>query len=234
MPEREPLDVIEAIHSTPARRYLKPDPIPDEVLWEILDAAIRGPTGGNNQEWGWVVVRDPETKQQIAQWYRAVIESLYGHQRARPEELADGKRIQWRGTVEESDVGIDRRNQSAVLHLAEHIGEAPVHVLPVIENAASYPDTQGQGALMGSFIYGAIQNLTLAARAHGVGSILTLGRMVSDLFPINELLGLPEDAAVMAVIPLGYPDRGRWAEPKRRAVEQVTHWDRWGEQRTRD
>ena len=48
----------EAIHSTPARRYLKTDPIPDDVLWTILDAAIRGPSGGNSQGWGWVVVTD--------------------------------------------------------------------------------------------------------------------------------------------------------------------------------
>ena len=49
MPDPDQLTVLEAIHSTPARRYLKPDPIPDEVLWEILDAAIRGPSGGNQQ-----------------------------------------------------------------------------------------------------------------------------------------------------------------------------------------
>ena len=52
MPDREPLDVLEAIHSTPSRRYLKPDPIPEDVLWTLLDAAIRGPTGGNRQDWG--------------------------------------------------------------------------------------------------------------------------------------------------------------------------------------
>ena len=56
MPDREPLDVLDAIHSTRAMRYLKPDPIPDDLLWAILDAAIRGPTGGNTQGWGWVVV----------------------------------------------------------------------------------------------------------------------------------------------------------------------------------
>ena len=60
MADHEPLDVLEAIHSTPARRYLKSGPIPDDVLWTILDAAIRGPSGGNSQGWGWVIVTDAE------------------------------------------------------------------------------------------------------------------------------------------------------------------------------
>ena len=38
MVDHEPLDVLEAIHSTPARRYLKPDPIPEDVLWTILNS----------------------------------------------------------------------------------------------------------------------------------------------------------------------------------------------------
>ena len=54
--------LIEALHSTPSRRFLSPEPIPDEVIWAILDAAVRGPTGGNRQAWGWVVVTDPAIK----------------------------------------------------------------------------------------------------------------------------------------------------------------------------
>ncbi len=45
-----------------AMRYLKPDPIPDELIRAVLDAAIRGPSGGNAQGWGWIVVTDPELK----------------------------------------------------------------------------------------------------------------------------------------------------------------------------
>ena len=56
------MDVREALYTTRAMRRVKPDPIPDDVLWAILDAAIRGPTGGNRQSWGWLVVRDSEVK----------------------------------------------------------------------------------------------------------------------------------------------------------------------------
>jgi nitroreductase len=50
---------------------------------------------------------------------------------------------------------------------------------------------------------------------------------------VRELLGLPDDALTMGLIPLGYPNRGRWAEPKRKPVEEVVHWDAWGAIRPR-
>ena len=81
VPDAEPLPVLEALHSTPARRYLSPEPVPDEVIWAILDAAVRGPSGGNQQGWGWVVVTDPATKAQIAAWYLEGWDAAYGRRR---------------------------------------------------------------------------------------------------------------------------------------------------------
>ena len=98
-------------------------------------------------------------------------------------------------------------------------------VLPVLRNAR-------ESRLVGASIYGAVQNLMLAARAHGIGATLT-SLYAAHEDEVRALLGLPGDARTMALIPLGYPARGRWAEPKRRPVEDVTHWGRWGEQRPR-
>ena len=69
-PSDQPLLLQDALHSTPSRRFLADTAIPDHVLWDILDSAVRGPTGGNRQAWGWLVVRDPEVKRPIAEWYR--------------------------------------------------------------------------------------------------------------------------------------------------------------------
>ena len=70
------------------------------------------------------------------------------------------------------------------------------------------------------------QKLLVRAHRHdGVG--------VDAADELRELLGLPPDALTMALIPMGYPARGRWAEPKRRPVEEVVHWNRWGETRGR-
>ena len=212
MAERESLDVLEAIHSTPARRFLKLDPIPDELLWEILDAAIRGPSGGNQQGWGWMVITDPEVKQQIQSWYLEGWNRAYGDRREAIMADPDGG-------------GLGQRNFLSAEHLANHLAEAPVWVMPVLRNAGTNPRA-------GSSIYGAVQNLMLAARAHGIGATLTTLYSARE-DEVRELLGLPDEMTTMGLIPLGYPARGRWAQPKRQAVDEVTHWGRWGEQRER-
>jgi nitroreductase len=212
MADHEPLDVLEAIHSTPARRYLKPDPIPEDVLWTILDAAIRGPSGGNSQGWGWVVVTDPAVKAQIQGWYLEGWNNAYGNRKE--EILADP-----------DGAGLGRRNFLSAEHLANHLHEAPVWVMPVQRNAR-------ESRMGGSSVYGAVQNLMLAARAHGIGAPLT-SLYAGHEDEVRELLGLPDDAKTMGLIPLGYPAQGRWAQPKRRPVDEVTHWGTWGEQRAR-
>ena len=80
---------------------------------------------------------------------------------------------------------------------------------------------------LGSSIYGAVQQLILAARAYGIGTTLTT-LYAGHKDDVRDLLGLPGDALTMGLLPLGYPVRGRWAEPKRRPVPEVAHWGRWG------
>jgi nitroreductase len=204
------LGALEALHSTPARRYLAPDPIPEDVLLAILDAAIRGPSGGNSQGWGWVVVTDAEIKKRVAVWYRENWEAAYGRRREEILSAPDGA------------PGLSRRGFLGAEHLAHHIEEAPVWVFAVLRGAA-----EASSPRIGSSIYGAVQQLCLAARAYGIGTSLTTlyGGHEDEL---RALLGLPDDALTMALIPMGYPAKGRWAQPKRRPVEEVVHWNRWG------
>jgi nitroreductase len=211
----QPLTALEALHSTPSRRYLSPEPIPDDVLWDILDTAIRGPSGGNAQHWGWVVVTDQEVKDRVAAWYRDNWQAAYGSRR---EEILN---------AEVSPGGLTPRGFLGAEHLAHHIQDAPVWVFPVLRGAADATSPR-----VGSSIYGAVQQLCLAARAHGIGTSLTTlyGGHEEEL---RELLGLPPDALTMALIPMGYPAKGRWAQPRRRPVDEVVHWDRWGAKRSR-
>lgn len=208
--EPEPITVLDALHSTPARRYLKPDPIPDQVVRALLDAAIRGPSGGNTQAWAWIVVTDPEVKRPIAEWYRTGWERAYGRRREAILASEDG-------------LGLGRRNFLSAEHLANHLEEAPVWIIPVLLGAAG-----SQNPRAGSSIYGAVQQLMLAARAYGIGATLT-SLYAGHEDDVKRLLGLPDDALTMALIPLGYPARGRWAEPKRRPVEEVAHLNLWGD-----
>jgi nitroreductase len=205
MPSAEPqaLPVLEALHTTPARRYLSGEPIGDEIVRALLDAAIRGPNGGNMQRWAWIVVRDPEIKSRIAAFYREGWDTMYGVHRevmlASPESA----------------------NFRAGDHLAAHLEEAPVWIFPVLLGAAKSANPR-----LGASIYGAVQQLMLAARAYGIGTTLTT-LYTGHEEETRELLGLPEDALTMALIPLGYPSRGRWAEPKRRPLDEVVFTDRY-------
>jgi nitroreductase len=212
----EPIAAMEAIHSTPARRYLSSEPIPDDVLWAILDAAIRGPSGGNQQGWGWMVITDKAVMAPIAAWYRANWQRAYGDRRDAILEAAAA-----------GEGSLSRPAYLGAEHLANHLEEAPVWVIPVLRNAADSTSPR-----TGSSIYGAVQNLCLAARAHGIGTSLTTlyGGHEPEL---RELLGVPSDALSMALIPMGYPSRGRWAQPVRLPVDEVTHWNRWDAKRSR-
>ena len=202
---RPTMDVIEAIWTARSMRRLKPDPIPDDVLRDIFDAAIRAPSGSNQQTWSFIVVRDPALKQQLQVWYNAVAQRYFesGPQQAPGDDGASAM----------------RRVRSSAAHLAEHLHEAPVLVLACIRGERSFT--------LGSSIYPAVQNLMVAARAFGIGSTLTTFHLHYES-EVKELLGIPEDVHTAAMIPLGYPT-GRWGPARRAPVEEVVFLDRFGE-----
>ena len=205
------MDVLEAIYTTRAMRRVKPDPIPDDVLRAIMDAAIRAPSGGNQQTWSFVLVRDPEKKRRLQELYKPLIEALF--QPGGP----------YAGLMDVEDEAQRKQNQrlaDSARYLGDHMAEAPVIVVPCIRG-------RGRDISMGASIYPAVQNLMVAARAFGVGSALTtIHRQKED--EVRALLGAPDDVQTAALIPLGYP-RGRWGVAKRRPVEEVVFVDTWGE-----
>ena len=101
-------------------------------------------------------------------------------------------------------------------YLGDHMGDAPVIVIPC---------AGGSPEFAAASVYGAVQNLFLAARALGLGTTLTTIHRFREN-EVKEVLGIPEDVATWAMTPVGYP-LGRWAEAKRRPVRDVTYWDTW-------
>lgn len=71
------MDVFEALYTTRAMRRVRPDPVPSDVQASILDAAIRAPTGGNAQNWRFLLVDDAEVIARLAPLYKAGIDSLW-------------------------------------------------------------------------------------------------------------------------------------------------------------
>ena len=202
------MDVFEVINTTRAMRRLKPDPVPDELIWKVLEAAIRAPSGGNRQPWNFIVIRDPETKKKIAAWYLEAWNATYGA--AREAMAADPNAA---------------RMFSSADHLANHLAEVPVLIIAAIRGG----DTGTSPA--GSYVYPAVQNLMLAARGLGLGTTLTtLHRAHED--EVKELLAIPDNVQTLALIPLGWP-KGKFGMGPRRPVEEVAYWDNWGKTRER-
>ena len=85
------LGVFEAIHTARAVRRFKPDPVPDRLITQILDAAIRAPSAGNAQNWAFLIVRDPEQRRKLGVVYRKAsdIASAMYTARGRPPHLTE-------------------------------------------------------------------------------------------------------------------------------------------------
>lgn len=203
------MDLFEAIHTQRAMRRLKTEPVPDELIWKILDAAIRAPSGGNRQPWNFIVIKDEATKKQIAEWYLDSWNQSYG-----PVRQAAAASPQAAKTFASAD------------HLANHLAEVPVWIIATVNNAGVAPVSPP-----GASVYPAVQNLMLAARALGLGTTLTtLHRAHED--KVKALLGIPEGHETMCLIPLGWP-KGNFGSASRMPVEKVTYWDRWGQTKER-
>lgn len=201
------MDVLEAISTTRSMRRLKPDPIPDDVLRTILEAALRAPSASNQQTWSFIVIRDPAVKKQVQELYHAAAQVYFA---SRATAVA---------STSEQEQRTAGRVRSSAAHLAEHMHEAPVLVMCCIRGNESFT--------LGSSIYPAVQNLMLAARAFGIGSTLTTIHRGRDA-EIKELLDIPDDVHTAALVPLGYP-RGRWAEANRKPLEDVVFTERFGQ-----
>lgn len=202
------MDVFDAINTTRAMRRLKPDTVPDDLIWKVLEAATRAPSGANRQPWSFIVVRDEDTKQQIAEWYLEAWNASYGPVK--------------------NSVKTDNhsaRMYSSVDYLANHLAEVPVLIIAAVRTG----DVGISPA--GSFIYPAVQNLMLAARAVGLGTTLTTLHRAHEP-DVKKLLDIPDGWETMCLIPMGYP-KGKFGMGARRLVEEVTHWEKWGGTRMR-
>ena len=203
------MDFFDVVTTQRAMRRLKPDPIPDALLRQIMDAAICAPSGGNRQGWRFIVVRDPARRARLGELYREGWGELV-------------KLPYYAGAAKEPAGSPARKMVDSAAHLAEHMGEAPVIVLACIALELGVKPT----VITGSSIYPAVQNIMLAARALGIGSCLTTIHRYREA-QVKELLGVPPDVETVALIPLGYPV-GKFGRPPRRPVAEVAFADGWG------
>jgi nitroreductase len=220
--------IFETIYSLRAMRRLKPDPVPEPLLWKVLEAGTKAPSGGNSQPWEFVVVRDPALKRFIQKRYKRVWD-LY--LRAAIEAAGRQSPPPSPGEMEKL-----ARQAGAATHLAEHLHEAPVLLLVCLRPQEEMVPADEAGRSAGpaaryASIFPAVQNILLACRALGLGATLTTLHLLYE-DEIKEQLGIPSEVETVALIPIGYP-RGRFGPTTRVPVQDVAHWDHWGNQRAR-
>jgi nitroreductase len=212
------IELYEALRTTRAVRRLRTDPVPEDVLRRVLEAATWAPTGGNAQPWRVVAVRDAERKRKL--------HALYG-----PRWEAYSQRH--RGLLEGAPPDV-RERQGKMLdaadHLARHYHEAPVILVFCFDPRAMAITDAGldrPSVVGGASIYPAVQNALLACRAEGLGCTLTT-LLCADEVAVKEILGIPDGWYTAAHVPIGWPV-GRGHGPlRRRPVGQTAYADAWG------
>ena|SRR5689334_19663845 len=221
------IGLFEAMYSARALRRFKADPVPEELLTKIVDAATRAPSAGNAQNWIFIVVRDREQRQRLGDIYRRASEIVaqFYAARGRPAHLSDEQY---------------RRLMVSGSYLWSHMGEAPVLLVPCLKLMALSPlpaasvslDVQAKyqdlrlNRLSGASIYPAVQNIILACRALGLATLITTNHTLLEE-EAAAVLCLPPEVLTYALMPIGYP-HDRFGPVSRRSVTEVTFGDRYG------
>ncbi|KAA9399982.1 5,6-dimethylbenzimidazole synthase [Haloarcula sp. CBA1130] len=207
--------VYKAIYSRRDIRRFVDDPVPEEALARILDAAHNAPSVGFSQPWDFVVIEDEQTKSAVASIAeRAIAAAREGYTEPRKSEFGQLK--------------------------LEGITDAPVNICVTCDPTRDAPHVLGRNTMQRMDVYStclAVQNLWLAARTEGIG----VG-WVSFLYPheLRDVLNIPHHVQPVAYLCVGYPADGFPAEPVlqqegwRRRIDrtELIHYDEWDPSRT--
>ena len=186
------MELTEVMRTTGTCRYFRPDPVPDDVLHRAFDVARFGPQGGNRQPVRWIVVREPATKQALADLYLPLWKAYF-------DGIASGA----------VNVGALPQAVLDADHFAEHLASVPAIVVACAELAGLHPTDTELGRLSvvgGGSIYPIVQNLCLALRDEGVGTAFTTLLCITEP-AVRELLAIPDGFITAGHVAVGYPER---------------------------
>jgi nitroreductase len=231
------LTLLEVMRTTRAMRRLKPDPVPLELLERLVEAATWAPSASNTQAYTFLIVTDREQMRALAEPWQACVD-FYQRTAVPPEGM---------------DRGRFDRMLAASRHQAAHFAEIPALIVPcydlgpwqsaVTRNVSGI--TRGLAGLglkrsvalvrhsrravaitEAGCVFPGVQNLLLAARAHGLGAVLTTWHLEHET-EFKQILGIPRRVKTFCMIPVGWPT-GRFGEVRpRRPVGDSIRFDRW-------
>ncbi|KRA32850.1 nitroreductase [Nocardioides sp. Root614] len=221
-----------------AMRKLKPDPVPEELLVQLVEAATWAPSGSNAQAYSFVVVTDRQKMAELARLWDVVANFYLGTAgKAVPDSMTEA-------TYE--------RMREALRFQRDHFAETPAVIVPcydlgpwsrkVMRNVTelrkatfelgprraisvgrNYHHFSSMGAA--ASVYPGVQNLLLTARALGLGATMTTWhQLIEDEF--KQVLDIPSHVQTFAIIPVGYP-RGNFGPVSRKPAAESIRWNHW-------
>jgi nitroreductase len=207
------MQLQQVLETTGTCRFFATDPVPDDQLARVLDAARWAPSGGNRHPVRLIAVRDPAKKRELAALYLPRWKAYLRDVRAAGAGNGPLPRL-----VANAD------------HMAEHLAEIPVLIVVCAVLRDLYATDLQLARLSivgGASVYPAVQNLLLKAREEGLGTALTT-LLCADEVRVRELFRIPDGVITGALVALGRPERGFPAQLRRRPLAEVAFADEWG------
>ena len=205
-------EFFDVVDTTRSMRRLKPDPVPMELIWRVLESGTKAANGQNTQPWSFLVLTEADAKRFVQKRYQEAWQRGFGD---------------WR--PEREDNSLYARSMRAAFHLVDHMHEAPVLLfvcgLRDWPFAVAVEDRVGDAPPSYGSTYPCVQNILLSCRALGLGATLTTLHQLYE-GDLHQRFGIPDDYGVVAMIPIGYP-MGNFGPVKRKPVQEVTHFERW-------
>lgn len=218
-------DLLTALRTNGSVRAFDQRPVPDDVLYRVLDSARFAPSGGNRQPWGTIIVRDRDTRVKLRELVQSSFREYQAHQRVGVVAFSTGDDGIWHGPAVDLD---EARQVPAPWSFTDHLEDLPEWVIVTADltQLAIMDNPVGRQSICGgASVYPFVQSMLLAARAEGIAGVLTTF-IVREERAAREILGFPEHIAIAAMVILGYPKRQN-SKLTRRPVEEFARIDRW-------
>jgi len=184
-------------------------PVERDVILDCVRLSQQAPTGTNSQGWRWLVLDDPNKRRAMGELY------------ARGIPLIDAAAKSARDKQTEQ-VYADARV------LAEHLSEVPALVIPCLVGRLAPDAPMVDASTYFGSIYPAVWSFQLALRSRGLGSVFTTMHLAFE-DESREILGLPEEVAQLALLPVAYTKGLDFKPARRPPPESITHFNTWGE-----
>lgn len=221
------MEMYEAMRTNPSCRYFTDQAVDDATLYRIFDNARFASSGGNRQGWRTVVVRDPDLKAQLSALHQRQWDVYVDHARDGVVGYQTTDQTTKMESYDPTQRRLDRTDD-----FSNALAKVPVLLVHCIELwtlAVTDKDLDRQSIVGGGSLYTFVQNVLLGCRNEGLGSALTT-LLAAEEVEVAELLGIPDDVAVGALVAVGWPvPEKQYTKLSRKPVEEVVFSETYGQ-----